>query len=143
MAFFSADMDRSLCVMPPLGLRRPGRVWQLHEALRGRRPASRSRQACVGDVFEKSQPPRVRITPCTGAFYNETWDIAPGVHGGDFGRGHLGEAGRARRVAGGAHRDQEAGSSGARCHRRWPRQAAQATHRVAGGSVSSLRVESR
>eukprot|EP00959_Pyramimonas_sp_CCMP1952_P291242 6092062-Pyramimonas_sp.AAC.1 len=45
------------CVMPPPVLRRPGRVWQLHEALCGARPASRLWQACVGDVFEKSQPP--------------------------------------------------------------------------------------
>eukprot|EP00959_Pyramimonas_sp_CCMP1952_P414060 8675012-Pyramimonas_sp.AAC.1 len=41
VAFFHADMDEWLCVMPPPGLRRPGRVLQLHKALCGTRPASR------------------------------------------------------------------------------------------------------
>eukprot|EP00959_Pyramimonas_sp_CCMP1952_P032368 679446-Pyramimonas_sp.AAC.1 len=61
-------MGEWLCVMPPLGLRRPGRVWQLREALYGPGPASRLWQACVGDVFENCQPPWARITPCPCAF---------------------------------------------------------------------------
>eukprot|EP00959_Pyramimonas_sp_CCMP1952_P433697 9081719-Pyramimonas_sp.AAC.1 len=68
--------------MPPPGLRRPGRSWQLHQALYGTRPASRFWQVCVGDVFGESQPPLARITPCPGAFCNETLDIALGVRGG-------------------------------------------------------------
>eukprot|EP00959_Pyramimonas_sp_CCMP1952_P373182 7815210-Pyramimonas_sp.AAC.1 len=64
-------MGEWLCVMPPPGPRRPGRVWQLHKALYGTRPASRLWQACVGDVFEKSQLPWARIAPWPGAFSNE------------------------------------------------------------------------
>eukprot|EP00959_Pyramimonas_sp_CCMP1952_P340564 7133153-Pyramimonas_sp.AAC.1 len=39
-AFFHADMDERLRAMPPPGLRRRGRVWHLHKALYGARPAS-------------------------------------------------------------------------------------------------------
>ena len=62
VAFFHAVMDEWLCVVPPAGLRRPGRVWQLRKAVYGTRPASRLWQAFVSDVFEKSHPPWTRVS---------------------------------------------------------------------------------
>eukprot|EP00974_Lingulodinium_polyedra_P021919 2116020-Lingulodinium_polyedra.AAC.1 len=60
VAFFHAELDEWLCVIPPPGLRRLGFLWQLLKALYGTRPASRLWQAYIGEMFEKAQPPWTR-----------------------------------------------------------------------------------
>ena len=82
VAFFHATLDEWLVAIPPVGLRRPGHLWQLKKALYGTRRASQLWQTYIGDMFVENQ--WRRVTPCPGAFYSPELDITTGVHGDDF-----------------------------------------------------------
>jgi hypothetical protein len=82
VAFFHADIDEYIVVMPPPGLRKPGRVWQLRKALYGTRRASQLWQEYLANMFLANGWERIAV--CAGGYYHPKLDMTSVVHGDDF-----------------------------------------------------------
>ena len=77
-AFFHADLDEKVVVIPPPGLRRIGVVWQLRKAMYG----TQSWQEYVTGVFEKNGWTRIAVA--TGVYYEPHLDMTAAIYGGDI-----------------------------------------------------------
>ncbi len=82
VAFFHADIDEWIIVIPPKGLRRPNMVWQLRKAMYGTRKAAQSWQEFVAKVFKEYD--WIRIPIAAGTYHESTLDITSGIHGDDL-----------------------------------------------------------
>jgi len=82
VAFFHADMDEWIAVIPPRGLRREGYGWQLYKAMYGTRRAGQLWQEFVAKIFNANG--WIRITVCAGAHYEGEADMTTITHGDDF-----------------------------------------------------------
>ena len=81
VAFFHADLDEWIVVIPPPGASRAGHVWQLRKAMYGTRKAAQAWQEYVANVFKRNG--WVRIAIAAGAYYEPTMDMTSAVHGDD------------------------------------------------------------
>lgn len=83
VAFFHAEIVDDLHVVPPPGLRKPGKIWQLSRAMYGTREASKLFQDEVKRVLaEKGNYVQIEVTP--SIYYSEKYDTELLVHGDDF-----------------------------------------------------------
>ena len=82
VAFFHADSDGTIAVIPPEGCAEVGIVWFLLKAMYGTRPASKLFGSYVTDNMQKEGFQLLAIMPMT--FYHPVLDICMGCHGDDF-----------------------------------------------------------
>ena len=81
VAFFHADLDEWIVVIPPPGVRRPGYVWQLRKAMYGTRKAAQAWQEYVAWVFKKNG--WIRIAVAAGVYYHPGLNMISATHGDD------------------------------------------------------------
>ena len=82
VAFFHADLDEWIVVIPPPGLRRDGYVWQLRKAMYGTRKAAQAWQEYVAGVFKKNNWTRIAVA--AGVYHEPLLDMTSAIHGDDI-----------------------------------------------------------
>ena len=82
VAFFHAEIDEWIVVIPPRGLRRRGVGWQLLQAMYGTRRAGQLWQEFLAKSYTEAN--WVRIAVCAGAYYSKEADVTSCIHGDDF-----------------------------------------------------------